>query len=67
MTLNKGQIQRQILHSVRVVQIELELLRKRRFVVQIGISANAEPSKINSLAWAAGVDIAEVASQLNLL
>jgi len=50
-----------------VVQIELKLLRKRRFVGQISISANTEPSKINSLAEAAGVDIAEVASQLNLL
>jgi hypothetical protein len=50
MTLNNGPNSGAILHSVRVVQIELEPLPKRRFVGQIGIGANAERSKINSLA-----------------
>jgi hypothetical protein len=47
-----------------VVQFELEPLFKRSLVGEIGISAEAELSKINSLAEDAGVDIAGVASSI---
>jgi hypothetical protein len=47
-----------------VVQLELERLLKRDFVGQIGISIGVELSKSNSLAGAAGVDIAGVASSI---
>jgi hypothetical protein len=51
-------------HSVRLVQFELERLLKHHFVGEIGPSRAAQPLKINTLAGAAGVDIAGVASSI---